>query len=406
MLFCVGQKQSKPEHKNNRPNSAPQAVGKQQTSQRPQTALPQNQQRRKDQNPQHERTRQNRSAETRIVEQDRQYNNQSRNSRGSNQRRGRQRNPRAEISNEKNEVPKNKGTLSAQNLDSVQQEGKSDESVTSQGKEKEKAVSQQPETVKGGVQSGNKNLQPRDQRVGRDERPRNRERRRGGRRGGAEGQNTTNGKGPLNGPGEKRENGPIKDGPVDKGTLEKEDMKTAVSEQGKHDFKKSTNKEDGPIVVEKTVERKNEASSLQDGPVLNGVGTYTGSNTAHSLNGEHDHVSEKEGEVNKGALPQRRDRPSRRRGAQKDQKDGPGSQKHLNGTKPIENGTGEDHGKEESMAENKIQKSTENAQSEKQEVKSENQTTQELEKDLDKAGASKANGYIPLKEVNEVNIDR
>lgn len=134
--------------------------------------------------------------------------------------------------------------------------------------------------------------------------------------------------------------------------------------------------------------------------------TLTDSSNSHSSNGEHAHVLEKEGVKKEEALPQRRERPSRRRGTQRNKKDGPVSEKQLNGAKSAENGTGEDHGKEEGVADNEIQEQTENVQKEKQEIKSENQSTQELQNDIGKPGAARANGYIPLKEVNEVNIDR
>lgn len=383
-----GQKQETLDQKNDKSNSASHTTDKQQTSQ--------NQQRRRDQNRQPERTKQNRSAETRGAVQDRQYNNQSnRNSRGPYQRSARQRNPRSEIPNEKMERPKNIDTPVAQKTDLAQQKVEADESLKSSGSSN-KVVSPQPESVKGDVHSGNRNSQPRNnQRTGRGDGPRGRDRRRGGRGGGAEGPK-------RNGPGEKLENGPLKNDPVDKGSFHKEVMKT-VSEKEDCDLKKSTNKESG--TTEETEEVKNGAS-LPNGPVLNGMETLTDSSNSHSSNGEHAHVLEKEGVKKEEALPQRRERPSRRRGTQRNKKDGPVSEKQLNGAKSAENGTGEDHGKEEGVADNEIQEQTENVQKEKQEIKSENQSTQELQKDIGKPGAARANGYIPLKEVNEVNIDR
>lgn len=229
----------------------------------------------------------------------------------------------------------------------------------------------------------------------REDGPHSRDRRRG-RREWAEGHK-------RNGPGEKLENGSIKNDPVDKGSPDKEDTKTAVNENRDHDSKKSTNQENGSI--EKTDEVKKE-TSLPEGPVVNGAETHADSSSNHCLNGEPAHVPDKEEEKNKEALPQRRERPSRRRGTQRDKKDGPSSEQQLNGTKSAENGTGEGHGKEEGMADNEIQKPTENVQKEKKEIKSENQSTQELQKDIGKSGAPRANGYIPLKEVNEVNIGR
>ena len=341
------------------------------------------------------RTRQNQSAVARGSERDRQYNNQyNRNSRRSYQRSARQRSPRFEIPNDKKEGSKDKDTPAAQNTDLDQQKVEADESLKSSGSS-DKAVTPRPESVKGDVQSGNRNSRPRNQRMRREDGPHSRDRRRG-RREWAEGHK-------RNGPGEKLENGSIKNDPVDKGSPDKEDTKTAVNENRDHDSKKSTNQENGSI--EKTDEVKKE-TSLPEGPVVNGAETHADSSSNHCLNGEPAHVPDKEEEKNKEALPQRRERPSRRRGTQRDKKDGPSSEKQLNGTKSAENGTGEGHGKEEGMADNEIQKPTENVQKEKKEIKSENQSTQELQKDIGKSGAPRANGYIPLKEVNEVNIGR
>ncbi|XP_078345604.1 uncharacterized protein LOC144631098 [Oculina patagonica] len=393
-----GQKQSKPDHKNVRPNSASQAPRQQQTSRRPQTALPQSQQQRRDRkesgNQQRERTRPNRPAEPRASQQDQQNSNQSsRNSRRSNQRRPPQRNPKSEISNEKNEVPNSEASHSPLNSGDAQQESKPDKDKQSQSNP-EKVMPQQSQTVKEHAQSGNRNRSLQEQREGGDERPRNRNRRRGGRRGGPEGHNTASDRAHFKGPGEESENGPSNKAP-----LEKEEVKTAVCEEKKHDIKKNSNKENGPV---------GSTSTLED-PAVNGHKTDISSNSADCLNGENAHVLEKKEGVNKEALPQRPDRPSRRRGAQRDRKDeprsGPAPDKHLNGTKPVENGTEECDSKEESTAESKMQKSTENAENQK-ETEKENYAAQELESNLDKTVPPRVNGYIPIKEIQEVSIGR
>lgn len=396
MVFQSGQKQSKPDHKKDtRPNSASQAPRQQQTSRRPQTAPPQNQQQSKDRKQQGEKTRQNRSAEPRVApQQDKQNSNQSyRNSRRSNQRRPPQRNAKSDISNEKNESSKNEATHSSPNSEEAQEQVKVDKEKQSQDNP-EKVMSQQPKTVKENTQSGNRNRQPREQREGGDERPRNRNRRRGGRRGAYEGHNAANEKDRLNVPGEKSENGSLKNGPAEKGPLK---------EETGHDINT------GKDPVEKTAERNNGATAPQEGPVVNGKENDVGSSPAECQNGANAHVPVNDGGVKKEALPRRPDRPSRRRGAQREKKDGPSSgpapNRHLNGTKPVENGTEECHSKEESKAQSNAQTSTESTQDET-ESKREKNTTQELEKDLDKAIPPRVNGYIPVKEIKEVSIDR
>lgn len=286
-----------------------------------------------------------------------------------------------------------KVTQSSLNSGEAQQESKPDKDKQSQSNP-EKVMSQQSQTVKEHAQSGNRNRSLQEQREGGDERPRNRNRRRGGRRGGPEGHNTASDRDHFKGPGEKSENGPIKKAP-----LEKEEVKKAVHEEEGHDIKKNSNKENGPVG----------STSTQEDPAMNGHKTDISSNSADCLNGANAHVPEKEEGVNKEALPQRPDRPSRRRGAQRDRKDGPRSgpapDRHLNGTKPVENGTGECQIKEESTAQSKMQKSAENAQDQK-ETKKENHAGQELESNLDKTVLPRVNGYIPMKEIHEVSIGR
>ena len=144
-------------------------------------------------------------------------------------------------------------------------------------------------------------------------------------------------------------------------------------------------------------------------PAVNGQKINEDSDSAACLNGEKNQVPEKEEGENKDALPQRPSRPPRRRGPQRDKKDGPRSgpapERHLNGTKSVENGVEENHSKESTKAEIKISKPVENVQNQ-MESKKENHSEQELEKHLDKTVPPRVNGYIPMKEINEVSIGR
>lgn len=398
MLVFIGQKQPKPDHKNVRPNSASQAPRQQQTSQRPQTALPQGQQQRKDRkdrNQQREKARPNQSAEPRVAHEDQQNSNQSfRNPRRSNQRRQPQRNSKSETSNEKNEVPNNEAACSSLNSGEAQHQAKPEKDKQSQNNS-EKVMSQQSQTVKEHAQSGNRNRSLQEQREGGDDRPRNRNRRRWGRKGAPEGHSGASNRDHFKGgAGENNENGPNKRGP-----LEKEEVKTAVSEEGGHEIEKNSNKENGPVG----------STIKQEDPAMNGHKTDVSSNSVDCLNGENAHVPEKEGGVDKEALPQRPDRPSRRRGTQRDRKDGPrpgpAPERHLNGTKPVENGTGDYHSKEESTSQSKMQTSAEGAQNPR-ETKIEDHAKQELDSKLDKTLPPRVNGYIPMKEIHEVSIGR
>lgn len=412
-LKLSGQKQSRVDNKKDRPSSASQTRNHQQTSsRRPQTALPQSQQR-KEQNSQHEKPRQTRSSEPRSSQQERNYsNNQSnRNSRRGNQR-PLQRNMRRETSNEKKEKPKEEAAHSAKTSETSEQQSKPGKEKQSQS-EVEKVNPQQSEVSKNDqhAQSGNRNRQAREQRDFGDERPRNRNRRRGGRRGAPDGQNE---RGHSKDMAQKRDDGPQEKGPSERGPVEKsplasEEKKSAVKEEAaERDVKMDTvsNTKDATPVA-KDVEKHNGVSKSQDVAVVNGKETDAGNNS-EGLNGEKS--NERESSI-KEALPQRQERGSRRRGGQRDRRDGPSSRptpnRDLNRGKPVENGVGHSNTEKESG----VQMSQEGSQSKKLPV-TENETkigscsAQEHDKGLDKAYVPIVNGYIPVKELNEGSIGR
>ena len=413
-----GQKQSKTDNKKDRPNSTSQVPSQQQaSSQRPQTSLPHNQQR-KDHNTQQERQRQIKSAEPRGSQQDKSGNQSYRNSRRANQRRPQPpRNTRPESSTEKKEALKEDAAHSSQTPAKTQQQPKP-EKEKQPISEVEKVNPHQSEDNTEHARQGNRNSQAREQRDGGDERPRNRNRRRG-RRGPTEGQNEGH---HFENKGEKRENGPHQRGPSQKGPVEKsmsdkglaensslasEENKATVKEEGDHDIKRNTiseSKNNGPVVNHE--EKSNGGAKSQGDTVLNGKKeTDTGSNLTVCLNGEKTHKEEEE--VIKKALPQRQDRASRRKGAQRDRRNGPSSRpapnKELNGAKPVENGVGHHHTDEESPAQNSENK---NVPVLEKETMLEGYSPQEQEKDFDKGLIPNVNGYIPVKEFNEVNIGR
>ena len=404
MLVChSGQNQSKPDHKKDRPNQASHAPHQQQTSQRPQTALPQSRQQRKEGNQQGERTRSNRSAESRGSGQDRQNSNQSnRNPKRSNQRRPPQRNSQSETSVQKGDEAKTEATASAE----AHQHAKLATDKQRQSNS-EKVASEKSVTVEEHAKSGNRTQRFQEPREGGDERRGNRNRRRGGRREAFEGHNMVSeraqgekglGEKHVKGPGEKQDNGP-----VEKDHLAKEEVKAEAKGEGNHGKKASTDKGD------KQIENNGQTDIAPEPPAVNGQKSNIDSNSAACLNGDKNHVPEKEEGENKDALPQRPNRPPRRRGSQRDRKDGPRSvpapERPLNGTESVENGIEEYHGKESSKAEVKIPKSVEIAENQ-MESKKENNPEQEHEKHLDKTVPPRVNGYIPMKEINEVSIGR
>ena len=319
---------------------------------------------------------------------------------------------RRETSNEKKEMPKEEAAHSNETAETSEQQSKPSIEKQSQSGV-EKVNPQQSEFSKKDqhAQSGSRNRQAREQRDDGDERPRNRNRRRGGRRGAPDGQNERDhskdmGQKHDNGPQEK---GPSERGPVEKGPLANEEKKATVKEEAEHDVKTNTvsdNKDTTPVA--KDVEKHNGESKSQDVAVMNGKETDAGNNSSEGLNGEKG--TERESST-KEALPQRQGRGPRRRGPQRDRKDGPRSRptpnRDLNGAKPAENGVGHSHTKEESS----VQMSEEASQNKKlpvteNETKIESCTAQEHEKGLDKAHVPIVNGYIPVKELNEGSIGR
>jgi len=394
LVYYSGENQSRPDHKKDRPAS--QRPPQQQTSQRSQTALPNSRQHRKEGNQQGERTRANRSADPRGTHQDRQNSNQSnRNSKRSNQRKPPQRNSQSETSNQKDYIAKNEAIHSSADSAEAQPHAKLDKDKRPQSNA-EKVMSETSVTFEEHAKSGNRTRPVQEPRKVGDDRRGNRNRRRWGRREAFAGHNTVSEKAKgEKGPGEKQENGP-----VEKGNLEKEEVKTEVKGEGICDEKPNTTKGESPVEIN----GQNDNTPVP--PAVNEQKTITDSNF---VNGEKNHFPEKEEGDKKDALPQRPNRPSRRRGPQRDKKDGPSSgpapEMHLNGTKSVENGIGEYPSKESSEAQIKIPKPVENAQNQ-MESKKENHSDQELEKHLDKTVPPRVNGYIPMKEVNEVSIGR
>lgn len=399
MLVCLsGQNQVKPDHKKDRPNLASQAPHQRQASGRSQTAHPPSQQHKKEGNQQGERRRPYRSAEPRDSRQDRQNNNQSnRNPKRSNQRRPPQRNSQSETSNQKGEGAKDEAIHSTE----AQEHAKLDNDKRPESSA-EKVTSEKSVTVEEQAKSENRTQRLQEPRDGGDERRGNRNRRRGGRREAPEGHNMVSERAQrekhVKGPAEKQGNGPD-----EKDHLEKE-VKTEVKGKGNDDDEKqNTNKGDS------LMEKNGQKDIAPEPPAVNEQKTNKDNNSAACLNGEKNQVPEKEEGENKDALPQRASRPPRRRGPQRDRKDGPRSgpapERHLNGTKSVENGIEEYHGKESSKAEIKISKPVENVQNQL-ESKKENHSEQELEKHLDKTVPPRVNGYIPMKEINEVSIGR
>ena len=413
MVSYSGQRQSRPDNRKGRPNSASQAPPQKQSStQRPQTAHPQSQQQRKDRNPQHEKPKDSRSTEPKGSQQDnKQGNNQShRNSRRGNQRRQPPpRSAKSDASNEKKEGPKEEAASSSETSEKIQPQSKSEKEKQSQSDVDRVKLQQAESSNKEYVQAESRNPRVREQRDGGDERPRNRNRRRGGRREAVEGQNE---RGPSKGSGEKSKNGPLEKDlpekcPVEKSAFSNEEKKSTVKEE---DIKLSVdrgNKDDSSVA--KNVEGNNGAAQSQEVVSLSGKET---DNSSARLNGEKTH----EGDATiKEALPQRPDRASRRRGAQRGGRERPRSKPasngDLNGMKPVENGVGHNHAEEASHVQIDCQKSKESSQDEKlpvvkKETKINSQTAQEHEEDFDKAQVPKVNGYIPVKELNEVSIGR
>ena len=395
MLVSYSGQKPRSDNRKGRPNSAPQASPQNQApSPRPHTTHPPSQQPRKSQNPQH---RESRASEARGPQQDGKDRNQSnRNPRRGNQRRQpHSRDTRPGSSNERKEPPKEAERSSQISEETTQLEKEKHSQSGNEELQSQKSDSTNKEHAQA--------HQAREQRDHGEDRPRNRNRRRGGRRGAEGGQNE---RGPSRGVTDKGKNGPPEKDLSEKGPSEKQNLSTEGKEAEGTEVGS-----DSPAA--KNTESSSGVSKLQDFSVVNGKETDTGgTNSPECTNGEKAH----EGDTSvKEALPQRPDRGSRRRGAQRDRKDGPHPRqtqnKNLNGTKPVENGMDHSSVVEDSNIQNGSEGPKESPQNEKlpvagKEAKINGQTLQDHDKDFDKSYVPKVNGYIPVKEVNEVSIDR
>lgn len=405
MLVSYSGQKPRSDNRKGRPNSAPHTSPQNQApSARPHTTHPPSQQPRKSQNPQHKESR---GSEARGPQQDGKDRNQSnrnprrgdnkdsnqsnRNPRRGNQRQQpRPRDTRPESSNERKETRKEAEHSSQISEETTQLEKEKHSQSGNEGMQSQKSDSTNKEHAQA--------HQARGQRDHGEDRPQNRSRRRGGRRGAEGGQNE---RGPSRGVTDKGKNGPLERGPSEKRNLGTEGKEAEGTEVGS----------DSPAA--KNSESSSGVSKLQDFSVVNGKEADTGrTNSSECINGEKAH----EGDTSvKEALPQRPDRGSRRRGAQRDRKDGPHPRqtqnKSLNGTKPVENGMDHSSAAENSNIQNGSEEPKESPQNEKlpvagKETKINGQTLQSDDKDFDKSYVPKVNGYIPVKEVNEVSIDR
>ena len=392
MLVSYSGQKPRSDNKKGRPTSAPHASPQNQApSPRPHTTHPPSQQPRKSQNPQHKESR---ASEARGPQQD--GKDRNRNPRRGNQRRQpHSRDTRPGSSNEKKETPKE-----------AERSSQISEETTHLVKEKhsqsghEEVKSQKSDsTYKEHAQAH----QAAEQRDHGEDRPRNNNRRRGGRRGAEWGQNE---RGPSRGVTDKGKNGPLEKDLFEKGPSEKRNLAIQVKEA-----EVMEGGCDSPAA--KNTESSSGDSKLQDVSVVNVKETDTGStNSSECINGEKAH----EGDTSvKEALPQRPDRGSRRRGAQRDRNDGARSRqaqsKSLNRAKPVENGVDHSPKVENTGIQNGSEEPKENPQTEKlpvaeKETKINGQTLQDHDNDFDKSYVPKVNGYIPVKDVNEVSIDR
>lgn len=411
--MCISysaQKQSRQaDNKRDRPSSLSQAPTYRQTSRRPQSSLSQNQQR-KGQSQRHENLRQVQSAEPK----ERRGNQPNRNSRKSNQRQA-PRNTRSEPANEKEEMPKEQAANSSQSSEKSEGQLKPDEGKQAQS-EVDEVKPQQSELLssKERAQSGNRGRYGREHRDRGDDRSRNRNNRRGWRRGPTEGQNE---RGHSKGTEEKIENAhqhkvsseisPVKESP-----LENKENKGEVKDEGKLDVKLDIDSENTDGTVEsKDAENGSGEAKSQDVAAINGRESGLHSKSTDCLNGGEAHEG---GIASKKVLPQRQDRGSRRRGGQRDRKSGPSFRAtpngDLSGDKPVENGVGHSNAKEGHI-QSGVQETVEDSQNQKspvvaKETKIGDHLTQEHEKDLNKPHVPTVNGYIPVKELNEVSIGR
>ena len=378
-ISYLGQKQSRSDNKKNKPNSAVLTHSQQQTqSQRPQTTGAQGQLKRE---PilKNENRAKRQSEEPRGQHQGKSYQY------GGNSRRGNQRQPRNnryETLKGKKEVPKGE--------DPKQIDDKISQSDNNNGQLK------QPESNhKVFSQSDNKNELVRDSR-GERNRSRNR---RWGRQGAYE---SVYERGPSKEPEERINNGAqdkslSQESPVGKGPLGKE-KKTETSEGNNSQINASSvseNKDSALVVKDK---KEHNSISQPQNVAINGMDPHSASNLT-----EPSGVKTHNGESTvKKALPQRQERGSRRRGAQRHLKDGPNSSsppnENLNGTMPVENGVGH-FSKEEKNGVEKMVQDAPHKKSPKKESKINSYVAKENGKDFDKAkNTSGLNGHAHVKD--------
>lgn len=374
-----GQKQSRSDNKKGKPNSAVLTRSQQQTqSQRPQTTGAQGQFRRE---PilKNENRAKRQSEEPRGQHQEKSYQ-YGRNSRRGNQRQPR--NNRYETSKGKKEVPKGEDP---KQIDDKISQNDNDNAKLKQPESNHKVFSQ----------SDNKKEQVRDSR-GERNRSRNR---RGGRQGAYE---SVYERGPSKEPEERINHGAqdkslSQESHVRKGPLRKE-KKTETREGNNSQVNASSvseNKDSALVVKDK---KEHNSISQPQNVAINGMDPHSASNLT-----EPSDVKAHNGESTvKKALPQRQERGSRRRGAQRHLKDGPNSSpppnKNLNGTMPVENGVGHFSKEEKNGVENMVQDAP-RKKSPKKESKINSYVAKENGKDFDKAkNTSGLNGHAHVKD--------
>lgn len=374
-----GQKQSRSDNKTNKPNSAALTHSQQhRQSQRPQTTGAQGQLKRE---PilKNENRAKRQSEEPRGQHQGKSYQY------GGNSRRGNQRQPRNnryETSKGKKEVPKGEDP---KQIDDKISQNDNDNGQLKQPESNHKVFSQ----------SDNTNEQVRDSR-GERNRSRNR---RGGRQGAYE---SVNGRGPSKEPEERINHGAqdkslSQEIHVGKGPLG-EEKKTETREGNNSQVNASSvseNKDSASVVKDK---KEHNSISQPQNVAINGMDPHSASNLT-----EPSGVKTHNGESTvKKALPQRQDRGSRRRGAQRHLKDGPNSSpppnENLNGTMPVENGVGH-FSKEEKNGVEKMVQDAPHKKSPKKESKINSYVAKENGKDFDKAkNTSGMNGHAHVKD--------
>lgn len=388
MISYLGQKQSRPDNKKNKPNSAMLIHSHQQTqSQRPQTTGAQGQQKR-EQNLQNESSAKRQSeGPTRGRYQEKSYQY------GGSSRRGNQRQPRnnrSETSKGKTEAPKG-------------EEPKQIDEKLSQNNNDNAQLKQTQSNHKVFLQSDDKNEQVRDSR---DERHRNRNRR-GGRQAAYD---RVYERGPSKEAEERINNGPqdkslSQEGHVGKVPLGKEKKTETREGNNSKASASSVSESKDSASVGKGTKEHNSMSEPQN-VAINGMDPHSGSNLTE-LSGVKTHNGEN---AIKKALPQRQERGPRRRRAQRLLKGGPNSSlppnENLNGTTPVENGVGHFSKEEKNGVENAVQDAPCKKSPEK-ESKVNSYVVKGNGKDLKKANnTSGLNGHADVKDLIEDSVGR